>query len=209
MTSHRFDRDYFEEGQRKQISGYTNYHWMPDRSFAEAVAIVQALTLVKGTPIIDYGCAKGYLTYALRKLGMDVWGEDISEYALENAHPNVKPYVSKPTDRRCTLLIAKDILEHVPESELPALLQSFSKRANFVFAAIPLGDDDMFRIREYEVDVTHVTKKPEDWWIDMFEDNGFELAGFTHKFGELKTKWTSQYPYGNGFFVLRSTKNED
>lgn len=198
----KFNEDYFEHGQQKRLSGYTNYHWMPDRSFAEAAEIITKLAINPKQTVLDYGCAKGYLTYALRCLGVNAHGEDISEYALKHCHPLVTPYVSLPTRNKYDYIIAKDILEHVPEMELPALIKDFANRTNVVYAIIPLGDSDMFRIREYEIDVTHVTKKPEDWWIRIFAEQGFEVAGFSHKAGEIKKKWTDKYPYGNGFFVF-------
>ena len=41
------------------------------------------------------------------------------------------------------------------------------------FFTIPLGDNDRFRIKEYEIDVTHVTKKDEQWWLELFNKNPF------------------------------------
>jgi len=96
------------------------------------------------------------------------------------------------------------VLEHIEERDLPEVLQNFKSKSNQFFFVIPLGDDDRFRIREYEVDITHVTKKDEEWWIKMFESQGFKLTKFSYTFGSIKEKWIDQYPYGNGFFVLES-----
>ena len=72
------------------------------------------------------------------------------------------------------------------------------------FFVIPLGDENRFRIREYEVDVTHVTKKDEEWWVNMFSSQGLKLKKFSYSMGSMKRKWIDQYPYGNGFFTLES-----
>ena len=136
------------------------------------------------------------------KIGCDAYGEDISEYAVENCHPNVKDYVSLPNDNVYDLLICKDVLEHIEEEDLPGVLQTFARKSNQFFFVIPLGDEDRFRIREYEVDITHVTKKDEEWWIKMFESQGFRLTKFSYSFGSMKEKWVGPYPYGNGFFIL-------
>ena len=69
---------------------------------------------------------------------------------------------------------------------------------------IPLGDNDRFRIREYEVDVTHVTKKDEEWWIKMFESQDMQLVQFSYSLGSIKEKWIEPHPHGNGFFILRN-----
>ena len=86
---------------------------------------------------------------------------------------------------------------------IPGVLENFKDKSHQFFFTIPLGDKDRFRIREYEVDITHVTKKDEEWWINMFESQGFKLNKFSYQFGSIKKKWIDQYPYGNGFFVLQ------
>lgn len=193
-----FDRDYYEDGVRKHLSGYQEYKWMPTRSIPEAMDIINNFTF---NSCVDYGCAKGFLVHALRILGKDAYGEDISEYAINNCHPKVKKYLSLPNNKLYDLLIAKDILEHVPENTLPSLLKQFTTKSKQFFFVIPLGDNDMFRIREYEVDITHVTKKDEEWWIDLFKSCNIKITKFSYSLGSIKEKWINTYPYGNGFFI--------
>ncbi len=200
----RFTRDYYEDGIRKHISGYENYQWMPTRSIPEALDIINQFDF---DTCVDYGCAKGFLVHALRILRRNAFGEDISEYAISHCHPEVKPYLSAPNDNVYDLLICKDVLEHVYEGDIPGVLQNFRRKSNQFFFTIPLGDNDRFRIREYEVDITHVTKKDEEWWIDMFEQEGLRLKEFSYSLGSIKQKWISDYPYGNGFFILESVND--
>ena len=200
----RFTRDYYEDGIRKHISGYEDYKWMPTRSIPEALDIKNKFDF---DTCVDYGCAKGFLVHALRIIGCKAFGEDISEYAIDNCHPGVKEYVSAPNDKVYDLLICKDVLEHVHEGDIPGVLQKFLKKSNRFFFTIPLGDNDRFRIREYEVDITHVTKKDEEWWINMFEKEGFRLEEFSYSLGSIKEKWISDNPYGNGFFILESVND--
>ena len=201
---HLFTKDYYEDGIRKHISGYEEYKWMPTRSIPEALDIIDKFDF---KTCVDYGCAKGFLVHALRILGCDAYGEDISEYAIENCHPAVKDYVSSPNDKVYDLLICKDVLEHINEVTIPDVLEKFLRKSNQFFFTIPLGDNDRFRIREYEVDVTHVTKKDEEWWINMFERNGFKLKEFRYTLGSIKEKWIPDNPYGNGFFILESVND--
>tara|TARA_E500000331_G_scaffold357022_1_gene417241 strand:- start:6517 stop:7152 length:636 start_codon:yes stop_codon:yes gene_type:complete len=195
-----FDKDYYENGLEKGISGYTNYRWMPTRSIPEAIEIKERFDFKN---CVDIGCAKGFLVHALRMLGCEAYGEDISEYAIESSHNKVKKYLSTETNKKYDLLICKDVLEHIHEKDLPRLLKSFSKRAKQFFFVIPLGDDNLFRIKEYEIDITHVTKKDEEWWIELFSRHGFILEKFSYSMGPIKEKWIRQHPYGNGFFVLK------
>tara|TARA_B100000029_G_scaffold209949_1_gene207769 strand:- start:285 stop:884 length:600 start_codon:yes stop_codon:yes gene_type:complete len=196
----RFTKDYYEDGIRKHISGYENYKWMPTRSIPEALDIQEYFDF---NTCVDYGCAKGFLVHALRIIGCDAYGEDISEYAVNNCHPEVEEYISLPNEKKYDLLICKDVLEHIEVKDIPGVLENFKDKSHQFFFTIPLGDKDRFRIREYEVDITHVTKKDEEWWINMFESQGFKLNKFSYQFGSIKKKWIDQYPYGNGFFVLQ------
>jgi predicted TPR repeat methyltransferase len=82
IKSDQFNRAYYEDGIKNKISGYENYHWIPTRSFSEAIEIIDRFEF---NSCVDYGCAKGFLVHALRQLGKDAYGEDISDYAIENA----------------------------------------------------------------------------------------------------------------------------
>ena len=106
----RFTKDYYEDGIRKHISGYENYKWMPTRSIPEALDIQEYFDF---NTCVDYGCAKGFLVHALRIIGCDAYGEDISEYAVTNCHPEVEEYISLPNEKKYDLLICKDVLEPV------------------------------------------------------------------------------------------------
>ena len=50
-----------------------------------AQVIIDYLDIHRGQKILDIGCAKGYLVKALRWLGRDAYGFDISDYALEKS----------------------------------------------------------------------------------------------------------------------------
>lgn len=199
-----FNEDYYERGVEKRVSGYTNYSYMPTRSYEEA----STFNNIANGKVLDYGCAKGYLVHALRQLGTDAWGYDISEYAVENAHPPVKDYINSPIQPDTfNFVICKDVMEHIPEEQIPTALadmKSKMARGSLVLFVIPLGDNNTFRIREYELDVTHVTKKDEDWWVNTFRDNGLTVYNFKYKLGDIKKKWQWS-DYGNGFFFAHKT----
>ena len=198
-----YGEDYYENGIKKGLSGYDHYRWMPTRSYSEAIEIIKRFNFES---VIDFGAAKGYLVHALRQLGKDAYGEDISDYALENCFPSVKEFLSKPSFRKTDLLICKDVMEHINEDEVESTLKFLYTKADQFLFVIPLGDNDSFRIREYEIDKSHVTKKDEDWWIDKFRKCGFMIISFDYSMGKIKEKWTSTDPFGNGFFILEKNK---
>ena len=195
-----FEEDYYENGIEKKLSGYTNYSWMPTRSISEAIDIKNNFTF---NSCVDIGCAKGFLVHALRILNCSAYGEDISDYAVKNSHPKVKDFISKPNDKKYDLVICKDVLEHVDEKVIKEFLSFLKDKGDTFFFVIPLADDGKFRIREYEMDITHVTKKDEEWWLSLFKECGFVLDKFSYSFGSIKNKWVTTFPHGNGFFILK------
>ena len=83
----QFGREYFD-GTREQ--GYGGYHydgrWLPI-----AEDIVKYFSLKPGDRVLDIGCAKGFLVKDLMKAcpGLEVFGLDVSEYALINCEPDL------------------------------------------------------------------------------------------------------------------------
>lgn len=86
-----FGKDYWD-GDRRY--GYGGYHydgrWKP-----VAEALIAHYGLKSGDRVLDIGCGKGFLLYEMKLAlpGLDVAGLDISEYALQNAKEEVKPFL--------------------------------------------------------------------------------------------------------------------
>ena len=117
-----FDEKYFEDGVRHRVSAYENYRWMPERTIREASSIINNIQFDK---VLDFGCAKGFMVYAMRLLGKEAYGVDVSEYAVSNGHPKVKDYLSviesaEDVKGGWDLIIAKDVLEHILTPLLPS-----------------------------------------------------------------------------------------
>ena len=198
-----FDEKYFEDGVRHRVSAYENYRWMPERTIREASSIINN---IKFDTVLDYGCAKGFMVHALRLLGKEAHGVDVSEYAVKNCHPRVEKYLSvietaQDIKGGWDLIIAKDVLEHIPKDLIPEVLIELRRRCKTIFVAVPLGDGKRYRIREYEMDVTHVVREPEEWWLTTLVEAGFKIKYFDYEFGHLKENWTKPHPFGNAFIV--------
>ena len=198
-----FNEDYFEDGVRTRVSAYENYRWMPERTIREASSIINNIQF---NTVLDFGCAKGFMVYAMRLLGKEAHGVDVSQYAVENCHPKVQKYLSiidnsEDIKGGWDLIIAKDVLEHIPKEEVLDTLKSLRNRCKTIFIAVPLGDGQRYRIREYEMDITHVTKEPEEWWLTTIVQAGFKIKYFDYQFHHLKENWTVPHPFGNAFIV--------
>ena len=53
------------------------------------------------------------------------------------------------------------------------------------------------------MDVTHIIREPEEWWLKVVKNAGFEIEYFDYSFGYIKDHWTSKFPYGNAFIVAK------
>lgn len=89
----QFGREYFD-GTREQ--GYGGYHY-DGRWAAVARRAIEHWQLKPSDRVLDIGCAKGFFVKELRDAlpGLEVFGVDVSAYALEQAHPDAKPFLSK------------------------------------------------------------------------------------------------------------------
>lgn len=87
----QWGRDYWD-GERQY--GYGGYKY-DGRWRVVAEAMTAHYGLKAGDRILDIGCGKGYLLYEFTHVlpGVTVAGIDISEYAIEHAKEEVKPYL--------------------------------------------------------------------------------------------------------------------
>lgn len=85
----KFDFDYWD-GDRRIC--YGGYNYIEGRWEKVATRIVEHYKLEGSPKILDIGCGKGYLLYDLLKVIPDaeIYGIDISEYAVENSKLEIK-----------------------------------------------------------------------------------------------------------------------
>jgi protein-L-isoaspartate(D-aspartate) O-methyltransferase len=81
--------DYWD-GDRKIC--YGGYRYTEGRWEKVARAMAEHYGIKPGDRILDVGCGKGFLLYDFTKVvpGLELYGLDISEYAIENAKPEIK-----------------------------------------------------------------------------------------------------------------------
>tara|TARA_A100001015_G_scaffold318506_1_gene438602 strand:- start:3189 stop:3863 length:675 start_codon:yes stop_codon:yes gene_type:complete len=93
IISKKFDFEYFD-GSRDQ--GYGGYYY-DGRWVDVARRIIERYQLPVGGNFLDVGCAKGFLLHDLKTIRPDlnVFGLDISAYALEKSLPTIQKYMIK------------------------------------------------------------------------------------------------------------------
>jgi hypothetical protein len=197
-----YDADYFLRGFETGKGIYSNYRWMPEATIPMAHRIIEALGIGPGDRILDFGCACGYLVYAFHLLGRDAHGVDISEWARSQAPAAIRARIrdSLLIDHY-EVIIAKDVLEHISEEELPALLQRLRTVGSRILVVVPLGRNGKYIVPQYEADPTHVIRRPLDWWSERLLEAGWAVQQEGYSFAEIKANWVAEYPYGNGFLV--------
>lgn len=133
--------------------------------------------------LADFGCAFGFLVRHLRRRGVEAWGFDVSQHAIDNAAEDIRTFVRTfdLTDgfssqhlagwpfRRFVCL---ETMEHIPEDKVDVALEKIHKsltRDGWGLFTICTSDRP-----GWETDPTHITIHPREWWEDRLE-----LAGFS------------------------------
>lgn len=136
-----FGYEYFD-GDR--LLGYGGYYYHPKYWTKTARRFIQHYGLKAGSRVLDVGCAKGFLLYDLHRLcpGLEVAGLDISQYAIDNAKSEVKPWLSQGTattlpfeDRSFDLVVSISTLSHLDREGCAQSLREItrvSKGARFI-----------------------------------------------------------------------------
>ena len=84
----KFDQDFFDGDRMHGYGGYRyDGRWIP---FAEK--LIAHYDIKPGDRILDIGCGKGFLVHDFMKMcpGVEAFGMDISDYAIENAMPEIR-----------------------------------------------------------------------------------------------------------------------
>jgi cyclopropane fatty-acyl-phospholipid synthase-like methyltransferase len=200
--SETYNEDYYERGVELNISGYSNYRWIPELTIPLAHRIIEFLNIPYGASVLDYGCAKGYLVKALRLLNRSAYGYDISDYAIKNCPHDIKDYITSDVSKRFfEWTICKDVLEHVSYEHIDSVLQHMAGTSNKFFVIVPLAKDGKYVVPSYETDVTHCIREDIDWWSQKFSDNGYNIVFKSFLVKHIKENYAN-YAEGNGFFEL-------
>jgi predicted RNA methylase len=119
--------------------------------------------------VLDAGCAMGFLVEALRKDGVEAYGVDISSYAIECVHPDIRPYcwvgsVLDPFPRRYDLIVCIEVLEHLSPGDAQRALDNFCSHTDQVLFSSTAVD--------YK-EASHYNVRPPEYWAEQFARRGF------------------------------------
>jgi protein-L-isoaspartate(D-aspartate) O-methyltransferase len=89
LKAKEYEGDYWD-GDRRY--GYGGYRYIEGRWEKVARAMADHYGIKPGNKILDVGCGKGFLLYDFAKVvpGVEIYGVDLSEYAIENAKEEIR-----------------------------------------------------------------------------------------------------------------------
>ncbi len=95
--------DYWDGDRRINYGGYK---YIPGRWAPVAQKMIEQYKIKPGSKILDVGCGKGFQMYEFTQVmpSVDVRGLDISEYAIEHAHPSLKSQIQLGTAAKLPFL---------------------------------------------------------------------------------------------------------
>jgi GT2 family glycosyltransferase/SAM-dependent methyltransferase len=120
--------------------------------------------------VLDAGCAMGFLVEALRKRGVEAWGVDVSEYAIQNVLPDFQPYckVGLITELfpypHYDLITCIEVIEHLTAEEAVSAIKNICKHSDDI-----LLSSSPFDFKE----PTHINVQSPEYWVALFNRFGF------------------------------------
>ena len=129
----KFGFDYWD-GDRRIC--YGGYKYIEGRWTKVANSIINHYDLKDGSKILDIGCGKGYLLYEFLKINpsFEIFGIDISEYAIKNSKSEVKSKLIKGCaselpyeDDFFDLVISINSLHCLPINKLTSALKEMER----------------------------------------------------------------------------------
>lgn len=167
----KFDFEYFD-GTRDQ--GYGGYRydgrWVP-----VANTIVERYGLQAGDRVLDVGCAKGFLMKDLADVlpGLEVWGLDISQYAIDHCHQDVAGRILRGNcdmlpfaDSSFTAVIAINVMHNLERPGVVQCLREIERVGNCGRAFVQndaYRNDDELEIFEAWMLTAKTYCKPHEW----------------------------------------------
>ena len=176
----KFGKEFFD-GSRNH--GYGGFSYDP-RFWEPVVPTFQKhWNLKENDSVLDVGCAKGFMLYDLQRLipGLEVYGVDISEYAIANIKKEMKEFcrvadaVNLPyDDSSVDVVISITTLHNLNESDIKMALlevERVKKRGSFITLDAYRNDEEKERMEAWNLTaktVMHVNQ-----WKEFFNDIGY------------------------------------
>ena len=194
--------DYFETGE---ISGFTNMD-LDTLYNNRLVESFQTLIDFKDKKVLDLGSAIGGVVAAFHAVGIEAYGIDISDYAVQKGHTLYPPLkertfqgsihdLSRFKDNDFDLLFSNQVFEHLPGDRCNELAQEtyrVTKPGGILYVGLVLdlcAEHQPSGYNPGDPDKTHINLRPETWWDDKMLSVGWKKnKEFNELFKEARAK---------------------
>lgn len=173
----KFGWEYFD---KKDIcyGGYSyDGRWIPI-----AKRLINYYKLKKGDKILDVGCGKGYLVYDLVNLGIDAYGVDISEYAIDSAPDSIqtKLYLCDAKDlsfnfneNQFDLVISINTIHNLLLKDCKKAIKEIQKIGKNAFIVVDSYRNKEEKKRMMDWNITGETIRSVKNWKKLFKEVGY------------------------------------
>jgi len=160
-----YDKTYFESQERHKECMYPFF-----KDLAVGLNII-----FRPQRVLDVGCGKGFLVKALKEIGVDAYGIDISKYALTSpglAYLVLGSAESLPfKDSSFDLVTSLEVVEHLENPEKFFIeAKRILKPKGILFITTPSHRNKIAR-----QDPTHINIKSRTEWCKILQNLGFEI----------------------------------
>lgn len=177
----QFGREYFD-GDR--LYGYGGYYYNPKYWTGTVQRLSDYYQLKNHAAVLDVGCAKGFLLYDFKRLvpQVKVAGLDISEYAYDQAPPEIKPFFSVGNakelpyeDNSFDLVLSIYTVDHLPlEESKQAIREIMRVSKKNAFIAVNAWRNKAEKEKLLKWNLTAQTVMHVDDWKNIFASVGYK-----------------------------------
>jgi len=171
--------DYWDGDRRINYGGYK---YMPGRWAPVAKLMVEHYGLKPGSRVLDIGCGKGFQIFELTQVlpGLEVRGIDVSSYAIEHAHPDMKHLIDRGSaaqlpyaDKSFDLVFSINTLHNLHNHDLDRALREMERVGKQKYLCVESYRDEVEKANLLYWQVTcEQFNSPEDWeW--WFKQSGY------------------------------------
>lgn len=172
-----YDRDYFEGKKGEHRFPYTES--IIGRFFHYLINLYRALWIrIVFNPknCLDVGCGTGKLVKALRQIGIEAQGVEISHYALEAADRDIKPYLKygdivhlPHPESSFDLVLTYDVLEHIERSKLRSSVEETIRvSSKWIVHKVYTSENRWLKVFHAK-DPSHLSVLNKNYWLNMFK----------------------------------------
>mgnify|MGYP001246168070 FL=1 len=177
----KFGKEFFD-GDRKYGYGGFNYN---SKYWSEVVLTFKDFWKIKeGDSLLDIGCAKGFMIYDFYRQinNIQLKGIDISSYAIENSHKEIKKFLSVADakslpfdDKSFDHVISINTIHNLDIDDCIKAIKEIirvSKKNSFITVDAFKSDEEKKRM--FDWNLTAKTILSVDEWKNLFKEIGYE-----------------------------------